>query len=68
MINKAFDILNCRSKFSKKKFNLPINSSTVEEYSEFVSTFKNYILHLKDSTGKEIIYSKRNTGFIGMVV
>lgn len=69
MINKAFDILNSRSKFSKgNKYNLPISDNTINEYSTFVSSFKNYIYNLKDINGTRIVHSTRSTGFIGMII
>lgn len=67
LMNKAFDILNCRSKFPKKPFNQPINNDTIEEYTEFLSIFKKYISNLKDNSGKKIIHSTRNTRFIGII-
>jgi len=67
LINNAFDILNCRSKFSKSQYNLALSSNTLDKYADFISKFETYIYGLQFTDGTKIVDSLRKTGFIGLV-
>ncbi|KAF0757519.1 THAP-type domain-containing protein [Aphis craccivora] len=67
MIINAFDILNCRTKFSKSYFCLVLDSNVYEKYAEFINKFKEYTLGLKLANGKQVVDSGRKTGFIGLI-
>lgn len=67
LINNAFDILNCRSMFSKNPYNLALNTETIDKYKIFISYFERYIFNLKFDCGQLVIESGRKTGFIGLV-
>jgi len=67
LVNNAFDIMNCRTKFSKNPYNLCLDINTINKYREFTETFEKYIFNLKFQNGQRIIDSNRKTGFIGLV-
>ncbi|KAL4084396.1 hypothetical protein QTP88_028219 [Uroleucon formosanum] len=67
LINNAFDILNCRSFFSKNHYNLALNTETLDKYKIFINYFERYIFNLKLDRGKLVIESGRKTGFIGLI-
>jgi len=67
MINNAFDILNCRSKYSKSLFNVSLDERSTDSYRKFSIEFEEYIYSLKLGNGKKLIESGRKTGFIGLV-
>ncbi|XP_029348598.1 uncharacterized protein LOC107882805 [Acyrthosiphon pisum] len=67
MINNAFDILNCRTMYSKNPFCLALDSKVYQKYADFIVKFKEYILGLKLANGKRVVDSGRKTGFIGLI-
>ncbi|KAL4084399.1 hypothetical protein QTP88_028222 [Uroleucon formosanum] len=67
LIINAFDILNCRSFFSKNPYNLALNTETLDKYKIFINYFERYIFNLKLDCGKLVIESGRKTGFIGLI-
>lgn len=67
MINNAFDILNCRSKYSKSPFNVALDEKSYNKYKQFGIEFENYIYSLRFEDGKTVVDSGRKTGFIGLV-
>jgi len=42
--NRAFDILNSRSKFSKTPYGKPLSLETIEKYEQFTEQFKAYVM------------------------
>lgn len=77
--NRAFDILNSRSKFSKAPYGKPLSLKTIEKYEQFTEQFKTYVmgLTLKEVTKKlgstifkeiNIVNHSRNTGFVGLIL
>jgi hypothetical protein len=71
--NRAFDILNSRTKFSKAPL------ETLEKYGQFTEQFKLYVMSLKlkeipkkqgCALSKEIniVNHSRNTGFVGLIL
>jgi len=77
--NRAFDILNSRSKFSKALYGKPLSLKTIEKYEQFTEKFKTYVmgLTLKEVTKKQgstifkeinIVNHSRNTGFVGLIL
>lgn len=67
-VNKAFDILNSRSRFSKSPFKRAISDCTINEYSLFITDFTMYIKGLQFSDGVKIVDSGRKTGFVGFIL
>jgi hypothetical protein len=67
MINNAFDILNCRSKYSKSPFNVALDEKSYNKYKQFGMEFEKYIYSLRFEDGKTVVDSGRKTGFIGLV-
>lgn len=45
--NRAFDILNCRSKFSEAPYGKPLSLETIEKYEQFTEQTKTYVMGLK---------------------
>lgn len=77
--NRAFDILNSRTKFSKAPYGKPLSLETLEKYGQFTEQFKSYVmsLTLKEITKKQgcalskeinIVNHSRNTGFVGWIL
>jgi hypothetical protein len=68
--NDIFDLLNCRSKFKKKKtkYNVPISAKSYETLKSYAAKFELYIVGLKCHQGKKIIQTAKKIGFIGLVV
>lgn len=67
MINNAFNILNCRSKYSKSPFNVALDERRYNKYKQFGMEFEKYIYSLRFEDGKTVVDSGRKTGFIGLV-
>lgn len=67
-INNAFDILNSRSKFSKKSYSKAISDETINQFIDFMNSFIQYIKGLKFQNGVKVIKSNRKTGFVGMIL
>jgi len=67
VMNNAFDILNCRTKYSKSPFNLALSPSTFDKYLDFTNRFEKYVHSLMLSSGQKVIESLRKTGFIGIL-
>jgi len=65
IMNNAFDILNCRTKYSKPPFNLALSPSTFDKY--FTNKFEKYVHSLMLSSGQKVVESLRKTGFVGIV-
>jgi len=77
--NRAFDILNSQSKFSKAPYGKPLSLETIDKYEQFIEQFKAYVmgLTLKEATKKKgstifkeinIVNHSRNTGFVGLIL
>jgi len=77
--NRAFDILNSRSKFSKALFGKLLSLETIEKYEQFAEQFKVYVmgLTLKEITKNQgrtilkeinIVNHSRSTGFVGLLL
>lgn len=67
IMNNAFDILNCRTKYSKSPFNLALSPSTFDKYLDFTNKFEKYVHSLILSSGQKVVESLRKTGFVGIV-
>jgi len=74
IFNDAFDLLNCRNKYAKGEYNCPINYDNIEKIENFLETFKTYVEGLRygptnnDANGEQLIKSKRQVGFIGLII
>lgn len=66
-MNDAFDILNCRSKYSKNPYFLALDEKQFEKYEHFSRKFYNYVLGLRLPNGKTVVESGRKTGFVGLI-
>lgn len=67
LMNDAFDILNCRSKYSKNPYCLALDENQFEKYEQFSKKFYNYVSGLRLTNGKRVIESDRKTGFVGLL-
>lgn len=67
IMNNAFDILNCRTKYSKSPFNLALSPSTFDKYLYFTNQFEKYVHSLMLSSGQKVVDSLTKTGFVGIV-
>lgn len=54
-MNDAFDILNCRSKYSKSPYNKALNLETYDNYVNFIKQFEEYVYGLKHEMGPELL-------------
>lgn len=69
MFNDAFDILNVRSKFcKKKKCNIPLTNENYNELKNYARNIIEYIKQLYYSKNELILKSNRKTGFLGFIV
>jgi hypothetical protein len=70
MINNGFDILNCRSRWSKRfeTHKIPISESTRDTLENYVNEITNYIISLELENGQKLTRSRRQCGFVGMIV
>lgn len=59
-INNAFDILNCHTEFSENPYNLGLDHSKINKYSEFIAVFEKYISGLKWSYNQNIVVLLQN--------
>jgi len=67
LMNNAFDILNCRTKFSKSPYNLALSPNIYLKYKQFIELFEEYVFSLKLIDGINVVNSPRKTGFVGIV-
>jgi len=67
IMNDAFDILNCRSKYSKNPYCQALDEKKFEKYEHFSMKFYNYVSGLSLPNGKKVIESGRKTGFVGLI-
>ncbi|CAI6370914.1 unnamed protein product [Macrosiphum euphorbiae] len=67
LMNDAFDILNCRSKYSKNPYCLALDEKQFEKYENFSKNFYNYVLGLRLPNGKTVVECGRKTGFVGLI-
>jgi len=67
LMNDAFDILNCRSKFSKSTYNQALSLDTYNKYLCFTKKFEEYVYGLTHIDGTRVVNSLRKTGFVGLV-
>ena len=61
-----FDVCNSKSpiaSFSKA----PINANNLEEKIEFLNKTIEFIVNLADISGKDLVFSRRKTGFVGFI-
>jgi hypothetical protein len=66
--NNAFDISNCKNKFSRDRFRVPLNEVNYTKIHTEVKRLITYIENLKDNTRTPILQSKRKTGFLGVIL
>lgn len=66
-INNAGDILNSKNKFSKNKFNIPLNEQNYKFLKDNSLYLENYIRNLKDGDNQPILNSNRKVGFMGLI-
>ncbi|KYM99626.1 hypothetical protein ALC62_09628 [Cyphomyrmex costatus] len=62
------DILNCKNKFSRHKFNTPLTSENYAQQQTHAKYFEEYINTLQDANGIPILQSGKKTGFLGLIV
>lgn len=55
LMNDAFDILNCRTKYSKNPYGLALDEKEFAKYEYFSKKFNNYILGLRLPNGNRVI-------------
>ena len=67
-INNCFDLLNCKSKFSKLDFSKPINEETKQDLREKSLEIISYLAGLKDCDGVKFLKSSRRTGAVGFII
>lgn len=69
IFNDAFDILNVRSKFcKKKKCNMPLTNENYNELKNYAGIIIEYIKQLQYSPNDSILKSNRKTGFLGFII
>jgi len=66
--NNMADMLNCKNKFSKHKFNTALTELNYSELKTYAAKFENYITTLCDAKGTPILQSNRKIGFLGMII
>lgn len=66
--NNMTDMLNCKNKFSRHKFNTALTESNYSELKAHAAKFENYIITLCDAEGTFILKSQRKIGFLGMII
>eukprot|EP00794_Sanderia_malayensis_P002248 gene2248-2568_t len=67
LINNLFDILNSKSKFGKHTKS-PITSDNIDEIESYTKSSIEYLKHLKDLAGVQIIKGQRKTFMRGFAV
>jgi len=55
LVTNAFDMMNCRTKFSKNPYNISLDINTINKYTEFIAIFKKYIFNFKLQNGQKVI-------------
>ena len=66
IIDRLYDILNSRNPFAKG-YKSALRACNKDLWFPFLDIAYNYIISLKDTTGKQMISSSRKTGFIGFL-
>jgi hypothetical protein len=66
--NNIADMLNCKNRFSKRKFDTPLTEDNYLILKEYADNFITYIESLKCADGKSILKSNRKTGFLGLII
>lgn len=66
--NNIADLLNCKNRFSKRKFDTPLTEENYYVMKEYANEFVRYIESLQDADGRPILKSNRKTGFLGIVI
>ena len=61
-------MLNCKNRFSKGEFDAPLTDDTYLKMKEHAIKFEKYIINLCNDKGTPLIYTKRKTGFIGIII
>eukprot|EP00794_Sanderia_malayensis_P011743 gene11743-12964_t len=67
LINNLFDILNSKSKFGKHSKS-PITSDNIDEIESYIKSSIEYLKHLKDPAGVQIIKGQRKTFVKGFAI
>jgi len=67
IFNDAFDLLNVRTKFNKKKCKMALTNDNFNELKSYAVNIIEYIKQLGTST-ESILVSQRNTGFLGFII
>lgn len=68
-MNNIFDILNCRSRYTKKPFEIPVTNENEPFLRESATNYIEYIKQLKcaDTLGA-VVDSQRKNGFVGFII
>lgn len=66
-VNSLFDIFNSSKEDNNDHFKSPLNHNSIQSVSEFITETIEYLSNLKID-GKNIMTSKRKTGFKGFVI
>lgn len=66
MVDRAFDILNSRTPFSKG-YKAPITPDNFEEIKTFAEDLASFFESLEDEDGNVIVKTRKSTGFIGFI-
>lgn len=66
--NNLFDVFNSKKDRCDNVFKSPINNDSKEQIFSFLNEVVEYIKHLKAPNGKNILKSRRKTGFMGFMI
>ena len=67
IIDRLFDILNSRNPCAKG-FKAPLSFENHGDWGPFLDEAHDYVLNLKNSTGKYMHRTQQKTGYVGFVV
>lgn len=68
MMNNIVDVLNCKNRFSRGKYDCPLTDETFHSLKQHADLFEQYLATMTDNNGHNILNSIRKTGFLGMIV
>lgn len=66
--NNMADMLNCKNRYSKEKYNTPLTDANYSQFKSYVEEFEAYINTICDAFGTPILKTNRKTGFLGMII
>lgn len=63
LFNDMMDLLNCKNKFSKTGYNIPLTNDNFVSLQSFANSAEEYIRNLTDINDHPILKSPRKIGF-----